>query len=281
MRRMYEMFTQDVPQRLSDPAIRKLFFITSDGGSNACPRDITLFMSIPTTNYAIGSTKKSDFPTLFVLARNIKENTKMYDNFPQFVAELPALLYETCQVGSHVVPTAKPANSSTSSTSDKDLSFNIAGMMPGDTRYFSFNITEGSTNNLKVTPKSVDLKIYASFTNLYPSEVSYDFKTECKAGVQCSLVVKHPAQISNAVCVQSAQGTKQYSVAVMATGGTGPDDLTANNIVGTNNGGDYSASDHNGTFNPSKKQVFVQARMGLSIGNVVSRFLLVASLFIV
>ena len=275
------MFTQDVPQRLNDPAIRKVFFITTDGGANACTRDMGPFLGIPTINFAIGSTNDSVWIVLYVITRNIAKNTKMYENFPQFAAELPALLYETCQVDSHVVPTAKPTNSSKSSTSDKDLTFDIAGMMPGDTRYYSFNITDGSTNNLKVTPKSVDLKIYASFTNLYPSEVSYDFKTECNAGVQCSLVVKHPAQFLNAVCVKNAQGTKQYSVTVMATGGTGPDDLTANNIVGTNNGGDYSSSDLNGTFNPSKKQVFVQARMGLATTKVVSRFLLLASLLIV
>ena len=278
---MYERFTQDVPQRLKDPAIRKVFFITTDGENNACTTDVNLYLSIPTINFAIGSTKNSDWKTLLVIARYIEKNTKMFDNFPQFAAELPALLYETCQVDSHVVPTAKPTNSSTISTSDKDLSFDIAGMMPGDTRYFSFNITEGSTNNLKVTPKSVDLKIYASFTNLYPSEVSYDFKTECNAGVQCSLVVKHPAQFSNAVCVKNAQGTKQYSVAVMATGGTGPDDLTANNFVGSNKGGDYSASNLNGTFNPAENQLVVQARMGLAIRKVVSRFLLLASLLIV
>ena len=281
MKRMYELFTQDLPQRLKDPAIRKVFFITTDGKSNACGTFIATYMNIPTTNFAIGSTKEADWVNLLVIARNIEKNAKMYDNFTQFVAELPALLYETCQVGSHMVPTAKPTNSSTNSTSDKNLSFNIVGMMPGDTRYFSFNITEGSTNNLKVTPKSVDLKIYASFTNLYPSEVSYDFKTECNAGVQCSLVVKHPAQFSNAVCVKNAQGVKQYTVAVMATGGTGPDDLTADNIVGTSNGGDYSASDLNGTFNPSKKQLFVQARMGLAIRKVFSRFLLAVSLLIV
>ena len=262
---MKEMFENDVPKRLHDPAIKKLFFITTDGdatGGTTCPGDIYPYIQIPVTLYAIGSKLDATYDTLLTLADLIPEHVKRYENFPQFVAELPSLLYETCQIGSHVAPVGKHPASGSSPGSVNNIQFDIAGMMPGDIRYLNFNITEGDTASLKITPKTINLKMYASFSNMYPSEVSYDFKTECNAGAQCNLVVKHPAQFANAVCVQNAKGTKGYTVAVEATGGKGPDDLTASNVVGVNNGGDYSSPDLNDTSKPSKKQVYVQARMG-------------------
>ena len=271
---MGEMFEQDVPKRLNDPAIRKVFFITTDGCATVtpCPSNIDAYLKMPITFFAIGSKVDADYPTLLEMANYNPDHAKRYADFPQFAAELPSLLYETCQIGSHVVPVGKHPSGGFNTASDETIQFSIAGMLPGDTRYFNFNITEGSTNNLKVTPKSVNIKMYASFTNLYPSEVSYDFKTECNAGTQCSLVVKHPAQFASAVCVQNLQGTKQYTVAVIATGGSGPENLTANNVVGANKGGDYSSPDLNGSDKPSKKQVIVQSRMGLATKAILGKF---------
>ncbi|XP_075260063.1 uncharacterized protein LOC142351780 isoform X2 [Convolutriloba macropyga] len=203
VRRMSELFKEDVSERLYDPSIRKVFFITTDGQASTCESDLSPYQNIPVTTFAIGSKKESDWPTLEALASK-PEYARRYDTFEQFQAELPSLLYDTCKVGQHVSPTGRTPNGTTGLSSDTKISFDIAGMMSGDVRYFKFNISEGSTATLKVTPIKIDLKLFASFSNLYPSEVSYDFKSECNAGTQCSLVVKHPAQFTNAVCVNKA-----------------------------------------------------------------------------
>ena len=93
-------------------------------------------------------------------------------------------------------------------------------------------------------------------------------------------MVKHPAQFLNAVCANNAKGTKEYTVAVTATGGKGPEDLTAANVVGTNSGGDYSSPGLNKTGKPSDKQVFVQARIGWTTRALASHFLFTARVLV-
>ena len=278
---MNDMFKRDLPKRLNDPAIRKIFFITTDGLPTSCTSNIQPYLKIPVTIFAIGSRSKVEWGNLVEMARGDPDHAKKYADFPQFLAELPSLLDETCQIGSHVVPVGKPPAGGTRPSSDNKFDFDISGMMPGDTRYFNLNITEGDTASIKVSPKKINIKMYASFSNKYPSEVSYDFKAECNAGSQCNLVVKHPAQFANAVCVQNSKGTKEYTVAIIATGGTGPEDLTAVNNVGSNIGGDYSSAENNDTSKPSKKQVIVQARMGVASRLLVSDFLLIVRFILI
>ncbi|XP_075260311.1 uncharacterized protein LOC142351931 [Convolutriloba macropyga] len=191
---MNDMFKRDLPKRLNDPAIRKIFFITTDGLPTSCTSNIQPYLKIPVTIFAIGSRSKVEWGNLVEMARGDPDHAK---------------------------------------------------------------------------------------NNKYPSEVSYDFKAECNAGSQCNLVVKHPAQFANAVCVQNSKGTKEYTVAIIATGGTGPEDLTAVNNVGSNIGGDYSSAENNDTSKPSKKQVIVQARMGVASRLLVSDFLLIVRFILI
>ena len=80
---------------------------------------------------------------------------------------------------------------------------------------------------------------------------------------------------------QSTQGTKEYTVTVEATGGTGPEDLTADIVIGANTGDDYSSSpDQNKTGKPSQKQLIVQARVDSSTKETVFKILMGASLSI-
>ena len=151
---MNDMFKRDLPKRLNNPAIRKVFFITTDGvPTNPCTFDIQPYLKLPVTIFAIGSTTEAHWGNLVEMANGIPEHAKKYSNFSEFQAELPSLLYQTCQIGSHVVPTAKSPAGNTKPTSINKLDFDIAGMMPGDTRYFDFNITEGDSASLKITPK--------------------------------------------------------------------------------------------------------------------------------
>ena len=79
-------------------------------------------------------------------------------------------------------------------------SFTLPAMNVGETRYFMFKFVEGSISNLKISPQKLELTVWASFNNLYPSEANYDFKTECKPGKECHLMVKDPSSFLNDVC---------------------------------------------------------------------------------
>ena len=102
----------------------------------------------------------------------------------------------------------------------------LKALTVGEIRYFTVKVSEGEVTILDFKLELLEVVIYASFRQPYPSSADYDFMTRCSSGKECKLEIKDAEDFANEVC-QTGDYGKVVNVAVDVVG---PND-SENNAV--------------------------------------------------
>ena len=134
-----------------------------------------------------------------------------------FQNDLSDILYQSCKLALQAGEGQQKNNSHDQKMKKED--FCIKNLKVGESRFYSAPFSRGEKVYLRIYNKQLDLQIYASFSQPYPSAADHEFKVFCKTKqAKCFVLIQDTTQLS-----PDCEGLQlgNYFWSVTATGPSG------------------------------------------------------------
>ena len=118
-----------------------------------------------------------------------KDKVRIYQDQKEFKSDVASIMYESCKIMVNFGSGSGSAVSGSGPNLVEEMKFTLTGISKGEKRYFQAK-SKAAVINVRFDTKKLDINVYGSFTQPYPSETSNDGKKNCKAGQECVLVLK-------------------------------------------------------------------------------------------
>ena len=129
--------------------------------------------------YAIGMDNGANLAILKTVATK-PEYVKTYNSVTDFESDVYEILFDTCKITSEVVVDSEEIVTLESFEGQAAKKVKMQAVKPGQTRTFQMNYFNDTIVNLKVNSEKMDIIVYASFNQMFPSEVDYEFKERAR-----------------------------------------------------------------------------------------------------
>ena len=225
-----EYIQTDKQSRLSDPNVRKLVFLLTDGKQQCTalesheralctPESIdqsakSLHSLSGVTVYTVGMKSDANMEELQTMASD-PSYARIYQSVDEFSADIVDIVYSTCQISLNY----QSSSDYTIGAQDTNLpqKITVNKLTFGEKRTFQVQFSQGFETLIAFKTKKLELIIYASFRQSFPSEADHDFKIECKANKECILAVKNPENFAPKNC-QTGDYGDSFHVTINAVG---------------------------------------------------------------